>query len=370
MTSQPSHPIPARPSRDEPESHAPLPHTRLRRAQPRRCRPHRPPFRLGPPQARPRQPPVRGPAGPLRADAMRDRFEPCGDLRGAGRGAQRNGAHHHRRVRGARRRDRQPGAADRRGRGLDPRDRRAGRSRAAAAAGEQRGGLWRGGAAALPLPRSAPRQDAAQYRAALRHHRLDSPAHDRAGLPRVPDADPDGGEPRGREGLPGAVAPASGQVLCPAAGAAAVQAVADDRGLRPLFPDRALLPRRGRARRPLAGRVLPARLRDGVRDAGGRVRRHRAGSGRRVRRIRRRPRGHATALPAHRLRRGHAEIRFRQAGPPQSHRDRRGDRDIPGLRLLDLRARHREGRRGARHSGARRGGAAAQLFRPDAGLGA
>ncbi len=57
---------------------------------------------------------------------------------------------------------------------------------------------------------------------------------------------------RGRARLPGAGAAAPGQVLRPAAGAAAVQAVADGRGLRPLFPDRALLPRRGRARRPFA----------------------------------------------------------------------------------------------------------------------
>ena len=48
-------------------------------------------------------------------------------------------------------------------------------------------------------------------------------------------------------------------------------------GLRPLLPDRALLSRRGRARRPQPGRVLPARPRDGVRRAGGRVRRGRAG---------------------------------------------------------------------------------------------
>ena len=44
----------------------------------------------------------------------------------------------------------------------------------------------------------------------------------------------------------------SRQVLRAAAGAADVQAAADGRRLRPLFPDRALLPRRGRPRRPLA----------------------------------------------------------------------------------------------------------------------
>ena len=48
-----------------------------------------------------------------------------------------------------------------------------------------------------------------------------------------------------------------------AAVAAALQAAADGRGLRPLLPDRALLPRRGPARRPPA-RVHPARHRDVV----------------------------------------------------------------------------------------------------------
>ena len=71
------------------------------------------------------------------------------------------------------------------------------------------------------------------------------PAHDRAGLHRVPDADPDRDLARGRARLPGAGAAASRQVLRAAAGAAAVQAAADGRRLRPLLPDRALLPRRG-----------------------------------------------------------------------------------------------------------------------------
>ena len=64
-------------------------------------------------------------------------------------------------------------------------------------------------------------------------------------------------------------------------------------GLRPLFPDRALLPRRGCARRPLARRVLPARSRDELRHPGGRVRRGRAGDARRVRGVRRRQAGDA-----------------------------------------------------------------------------
>ena len=55
------------------------------------------------------------------------------------------------------------------------------------------------------------------------------------------------------------------------AGAPAVQAAPDGGGLRPILPDRAVLPGRGRPGRPLARRVLPARLRDVVRDPGGRL---------------------------------------------------------------------------------------------------
>ena len=59
-----------------------------------------------------------------------------------------------------------------------------------------------------------------------------------------------------------------GRVLRAAAVAAAVQADPDGGGLRPLLPDRALLPRRGAARRPPA-RIHPARhgIRLGVASA-------------------------------------------------------------------------------------------------------
>ena len=63
--------------------------------------------------------------------------------------------------------------------------------------------------------------------------------------------------------VPGAQA--SRQVLRPAAGAPAVQAAADDLRLRPLFPDRPVLPRRGRPRRPQPRRVLSAGYGDGLR---------------------------------------------------------------------------------------------------------
>ncbi len=162
------------------------------------------------------------------------------------------------------------------------------------------------------------------------------PAYGAAGLRRVPDADPDRELARGRPRLPGALAPASGQVLRPAAGAAAVQAAVHDVGLRPLFPDRALLSRRGRARRPLAGRVLPARSGDGVRRAGGRVRRGRAGDVWPVHGILRLGRD-AAAVSAHPLSRGDDQVRHRQAGPAQPDRDRRGRRDLCRRRVCRVR---------------------------------
>ncbi len=73
-----------------------------------------------------------------------------------------------------------------------------------------------------------------------------------AGLLRIPDADPDRFFAGRRARLSRSLAHPSGEILRAAAGAAAVQAAHHGGGLRPLFPDRALLPRRGRARRPFA----------------------------------------------------------------------------------------------------------------------
>ena len=219
---------------------------------------------------------------------------------------------HRRQREGARRRAGQPKAADRRDRGLRPRDRgpeprpRSCRCRSSAISDYPEETRLQ-----LPLPRPAAREAAPQHHAALRR---DPPRSAQrmigAGLHGVPDADPDRVHPRRRARLPGALPAAPRQVLCAAAGAAAVQAALHGRGLRPLFPDRALLPRRGPARRPLARRVLPARRGDELRRAGGRVRRDRAGDAGRVRGVRRRPCGHAD-LPAHRLSRRDAEVRHR-----------------------------------------------------------
>ena len=123
---------------------------------------------------------------------------------------------------------------------------------------------------------------------------------ERTRVHRVPDPDPDRLLAGGGAGLPGALAAAPGQVLRTAAGAAAIQAADHGGGLRPLFPDRALLPRRGPARRPLARRVLPARHGDELRHARRCFRGDRAADARALRGVRRRAAGDA-GVPAHRL---------------------------------------------------------------------
>ncbi len=259
--------------------------------------------------------------------------------------------------------------ADRRGRGLH---RRAGgslRDRRTAHAGVRRSRLPGRDAAQVPLPRPAPRQAAPQRHEARGDHLLAAPAHDRFRLLRIPDADPyrlvAGGRPR----LPGALAAPPGQVLRPAAGAAAVQAAHHDRRLRPLLPDRAVLPRRGRPRRPFAGRVLPARHRDELRRAGGRLPGGRAGAARPLRGVRRRQAGHPD-LPAHPLCRGAEEIRLRQARPAQPHRDAGRHGAFRRLRLQGLRRpdRGRSQGRGVGDSGADRW--QPRLLRPHERLGA
>ena len=72
--------------------------------------------------------------------------------------------------------------------------------------------------------------------------------------------------PEGRARLPGAEPRQPRQLLRAAAVAAALQADPHGRRARPLLPDRALLPRRGSARRPPAG-VHADRHRDVVRAA-------------------------------------------------------------------------------------------------------
>ena len=119
---------------------------------------------------------------------------------------------------------REPRNADRPDRGLCDRDRGSGTRRRTAHAGLRRAQLSRGHAAALSLPRSAPRQAAQEHHVARTNHRFDPRADEGAGLLRVPDADPHRVEPGRRARFSGAVPPASGKILRAAAGAAAVQA--------------------------------------------------------------------------------------------------------------------------------------------------
>ena len=109
--------------------------------------------------------------------------------------------------------------------------------------------------------RAAPRRD-------HRHPRLP----ERRGLPRGRDAGDDALDARGRARLPRAQPLPARLVVRAAAVAAALQADPDDRRLRALLPDRALLPRRGSARRPPA-RVHAARHGALVRRGGRRDRR-------------------------------------------------------------------------------------------------
>ncbi len=133
----------------------------------------------------------------------------------------------------------------------------------------------------------------AEHHAAWGDHRQPQGADEGAGILRIPDADPDCIESGRRARLSRAVAAASRQILCAAAGAAAVQAAHHGRGLRSLFPDRALFSRRGRARRSQPRRILSARYRDELRHPGRCLRRGRAGAARHFRGIRRRQAGDA-----------------------------------------------------------------------------
>ena len=107
--------------------------------------------------------------------------------------------------------------------------------------------------------------------------------------------------------------------------------------LRPLLPDRALFPRRGPARRPVARRILPARSRDELCRAGGCFRSGRAGDHRRVRGVCQGQARHQE-LAADSVRGSAAQIRQRQAGSAQSDSHAGRLRAFPRLRLQGVRA--------------------------------
>ena len=133
-------------------------------------------------------------------------------------------------VRGAPGRHREPGPADRRGRGLyHARSRCSGRPancrcRCSAIRNIRRRSRLK--YRFLDLRREKLHQNIMMRGAG---DRFDPPPHEGAGLLRIPDADPDRVVAGRRARLPGAVAAASRQVLRAAAGAAAVQAAAHGR---------------------------------------------------------------------------------------------------------------------------------------------
>ncbi len=203
--------------------------------------------------------------------------------------------------------------------------------------------------AALSVPRPAASGAAGQPRTSA--PRLDgrSAVLRRARLLGSRDAGAGQVDARGRARLSRAEPSAPGRVLRAAAVAAAVQAAVDDRGHRPVFPDRQVLPRRGPARGPPAG-IHADRRRDVVRPPTAGLRDHRAADAGRVRRHW--PRGPAAVRP-HAVRRSHRPLRVRQAGPAV----RPGDPGSLGpVRRDPVHAVPRRTRRGRRRARLRRAG--------------
>ena len=166
-------------------------------------------------------------------------------------------------VVGALGRDREPEARHRQGRGARPRDPHPLRGEDARLPDRGRDRHPRGGPPQAPLPRPAPAADAAEPPPAPPGGDGGAAPPGRAGVPRDRDPDARQVDARGRARLPRALARAPRPLLRAAAVAAALQAAPDGLGLRQVLPDRALLPRRGPARRPPA-RVHPGGRRDVV----------------------------------------------------------------------------------------------------------
>ena len=176
---------------------------------------------------------------------------------------------------------------------------------------------------AVPLPRPAPHaapEDADDPRA---REPPDAQLLHRQGLPRARDALHGQVHAGRRPQLPRAEPAQPRQVLRPRREPAALQAALHGRGLRPVLPDRPLLPRRGSPARPPA-RVHPDRRRDVLRHAGRHLRRDR-GDHRHA--LEGGPRRRDPApLPADALRRVDGEVRQRQARPPLRDAARRPHR--------------------------------------------
>ena len=250
-------------------------------------------------------------------------------------------------VVGARARRRQPEPADRRGRapGRRARDRLALR---AAAVPARRGGRRRDAPPPLPLARPAPRADAAQPPAlGARSSPRSAASMDEPGFVDIWTPILTQGDARGRARLPrprpAAARHASSRCRSRRRSSSSCCMIVR---VRPLLPDRDLLPGRGPARRP-AVRVPPARRRDGVPDARGRSSRllEARGAPRRSRRSAVEP--PAAPVPADHLARGDGALRHRtsptsaSASRSRTRPSRRADSefgvfaDAPSVRFLD-----------------------------------
>ena len=195
-----------------------------------------------------------------------------------------------------------------------------------------RGGLGRRRRPAheVPLPRPAASAPATQHDPAPQDGPGDPPLPLQRGIPRDRNPLPGGFDARRSARLRRAEPHVAQPVLRPAPIAADAQAAADGRRLRQVFPDRALLPRRGPARRPPA-RVHADRLRNVVRRAGGRARNLRALGQAHVQ-TRHGNRADRAAAP-HAVDRSDGEIRFGQTRPALRHGVRGHHRPRQGARL-------------------------------------
>ena len=226
--------------------------------------------RLGPPAARLRQADLHRPPRPARDHPGRDRRGRC--ARGA-RDGQRAAQRVRRRVRG---RGRAAPAGHREREARDRRHRAAG-ARRSTILNESKTPPFYVNDPDAPIDESLRlkyryldirrERDAAPPAPAQPARPGDPRGPPRERLRRGRDADPHQVDARGRPRLHRPAPPPAGHRLRAAAEPAAAQADPDGRGHRPLLPDRALLPRRGPARRPPAG-VHAARPRDELRRRG------------------------------------------------------------------------------------------------------
>ena len=206
----------------------------------------------------------------LRRSPRQDRDLPDRRQSGAGSGCHGSSPRDPKRVRVARRGRGRPARArggepePSNGRGRGP----GGSARdplplSASSVSARRGGCRRDAPPALSLARPAAAAAAAEHRAALEDG-LDDPAgNGRRRLPRDRDADSRQADAGRGPGLPRPEPAAPGALLRAAAVAADLQAAPRHLGIRPLLPDRAVLPGRGPSRRPCTG-DHSARRRDGV----------------------------------------------------------------------------------------------------------